>query len=680
MNFLYPNFLFGLIAIIFPILVHLFNFQRYKVVFFSNFQFLQNLQMQTKRHSDVKRWLLLIIRILIIILVVFLFAHPYSSKNSNQKVFARNTICIFVDNSFSMSAKGDDNLLINQAKKTAKQIAMSYAPSDKFILLTNDLFSEQFRAINRDDFISKLDNIKVNGTSRNFSELLLRISDIFIQEKNSNKLVYIISDFQKTAFDFAKFNNDTTLKINLVHLPHQRIENISIDSCWFEQPVLRQNQNLSLFVQLHNYSDHEVSMIPISLKINGKEKANAVTDINANSSNVVQLNFVSSEVGVLQGEVEVNDPGEISFDNNFYLSFKINTSIQILELYDKLPNAFLKAIFQTDSVFNYISSNINSINYSDLAKYDLILLSQPTELASGTISELSKYIKQGGILCFMPSNYSTISPSINEFLRTCGNLELSALDTADFNIQFVNVNHPLYHQVFDGSLIGAELPSVIRHYRVIENGGNFQNLFQLTNSDCVFGVASVEQGQIYVFGIAPDDYFGNFSHHPLIVPTFLNMAFTKKQGESLYSIIGSNEITRLRNIVLKDDNVLKITSIDKKVEIIPQIIPSKGELHLYDQNQVTIPGNYNIKNGSDLISGISYNYCNRESRMDFFKSNEIKELLAQNKLSNISTFNYNETINSIDMNLNFFSLNWSWLIITILMLIVLEVLIVKFMN
>jgi hypothetical protein len=72
--------------------------------------------MQTKRHSDVKRWLLLLLRILIIILVVLLFAHPYSSNNSNQKVFARNTVCIFVDNSFSMSAKGEDNLLINQAK------------------------------------------------------------------------------------------------------------------------------------------------------------------------------------------------------------------------------------------------------------------------------------------------------------------------------------------------------------------------------------------------------------------------------------------------------------------------------------------------------------------------------------------------------------------------------------
>jgi hypothetical protein len=421
-------------------------------------------------------------------------------------------------------------------------------------------------------------------------------------------------------------------------------------------------------------------MIPVSLKINGKEKATAVTDINANSSSVVQLNFVSNEVGILQGEVEVYDPGEISFDNNFYLSFKINTSIQILEVYDKLPNAFLKAIFQTDSVFNYNSSNINSLNYSDLAKYDLVLLSQPSELASGTISELSKYIKQGGIFCLMPSSSTTISPSVNNFLKSCGNLELSTIDTADFNIQYVNINHPLFHQVFDGSLIGAELPTVIRHFNVIEKGGNFQNLFQLANTDCVFGVATVEQGQIYVFGISPDDYFGNFSHHPLIVPTFLNMAFTKKQGESLYSIIGLNEMTRIRNVILKDDNVLKISSLDKKTEVIPQIVPSNGELHLYDQNQVTNPGNYNILNDIDLISGISFNYSNQESRMEFLKSNDINELLIQNKLYNISTISFNETISPIDFNKNIFSLDWKWLIVIILLMIVLEVFIVKFMN
>ena len=110
MNFLHPEFLYGLFALILPIMVHLFNFQRYKVVYFSNFHFLENLQMQTKRQSDVKRWILLLIRMLIVFFVVLVFAHPYFLDSKDKKVYSSNTICIFVDNSFSMGAKGDDKI------------------------------------------------------------------------------------------------------------------------------------------------------------------------------------------------------------------------------------------------------------------------------------------------------------------------------------------------------------------------------------------------------------------------------------------------------------------------------------------------------------------------------------------------------------------------------------------
>ena len=44
MRFLYPNMLWGLFALLIPILIHLFNFRRHKLVYFSNTAVLRSIQ------------------------------------------------------------------------------------------------------------------------------------------------------------------------------------------------------------------------------------------------------------------------------------------------------------------------------------------------------------------------------------------------------------------------------------------------------------------------------------------------------------------------------------------------------------------------------------------------------------------------------------------------------------
>lgn len=678
MNFLHPEFLYGLFALILPIMVHLFNFQRYKVIYFSNFQFLENIQMQTKRQSDVKRWILLFIRILIILFVVLVFAHPFFSDSKDNKVYGSNTVCVFVDNSFSMNAKGDDNLLINEARESARQIAKAYAPSDKFILLTNDLSAEQFRTIGRDDFLVKLDQIKAGGASKPFSEIYPRIADLFSQVKQSNKCLYYISDFQVSSFDLSKFSNDTTLQINLLCLPHSNLNNLAIDSCWFDEPIFRQNQNLTAFVQVRNYSNRDFENIPVSLKINGKAKASAIFNVAANSTVAVPLNFSCNEAGIMHSEATINDPGEISFDNSFYFDFSISSSVNVLEISDKIKNPYLKAIYRTDSIFQYSEQNLQSLKYDELSKYQLVILSQPSQLATGTTFELVKYVKKGGNLAITMPSQDVLDASIVAFLQQECGLNLGVIDTSDAQISFINILHPLYRQVFDGSLLGTELPVVKRHFAIKDSRGTFQELFRLQNSDCVFGVTPLEQGMVYVMGIAPNDYFGDFSRHPLIVPTFINMAFTHYQHQKLYYTIGQQEVIRTNDIGLKGDNVLKIKGVNNKVDIVPQMVPANGEIQLYEQNQITEPGNYQIVDGVNVIDGVAFNYNHFESNMNFFSVDNLKQMIDKPEFKNISTRSFGQKISNAELSSNLSPSTTKWLVLIALLLILMEVAVVKF--
>ncbi|MCX6185937.1 MAG: BatA domain-containing protein, partial [Bacteroidetes bacterium] len=77
MQFVYPGFLFALFAISIPIIIHLFNFRRYKKIVFSDIRFLKQVIEKNQKQQNIKNWLVLLCRILAISFLVIAFAQPY---------------------------------------------------------------------------------------------------------------------------------------------------------------------------------------------------------------------------------------------------------------------------------------------------------------------------------------------------------------------------------------------------------------------------------------------------------------------------------------------------------------------------------------------------------------------------------------------------------------------------
>src|SRR4051812_39877896 len=102
MSFLYPSFLFGLLAVSIPIIIHLFNFQRPKKVFFTNVRFLKNVKETTTSKLKLKHLLILLSRICFIIFLVFTFAQPFIQKRHSDLIKGRPSVSAYLDNSFSM--------------------------------------------------------------------------------------------------------------------------------------------------------------------------------------------------------------------------------------------------------------------------------------------------------------------------------------------------------------------------------------------------------------------------------------------------------------------------------------------------------------------------------------------------------------------------------------------------
>ena len=152
MQFIYPEFLFALSVLAIPIIIHLFNFRRFKKIYFTNVRFLKEIKQDTQSRSKLKHLLVLISRLLALTFLVFAFAQPFIPAKTNKVQSGTKRVSIYVDNTFSMDALGKNGSLLETAKKKAREIANAYKPSDEFQLLTSSFEGRHQRLVNRDEF------------------------------------------------------------------------------------------------------------------------------------------------------------------------------------------------------------------------------------------------------------------------------------------------------------------------------------------------------------------------------------------------------------------------------------------------------------------------------------------------------------------------------------------------
>ena len=112
MQFKIPEILYFLTLLIIPLLVHLFQLQKYVKVPFTNVAFLQKILQQNRKSSRIKKWLLLVTRLLLLTAIIFAFSQPYFS---NKKADLKQHHFIYLDNSLSTNTMGERGNLLQIA-------------------------------------------------------------------------------------------------------------------------------------------------------------------------------------------------------------------------------------------------------------------------------------------------------------------------------------------------------------------------------------------------------------------------------------------------------------------------------------------------------------------------------------------------------------------------------------
>lgn len=564
MSFVYPGFLFALAALAIPVIIHLFHFRRFRTVYFSNVRFLKEVKEETASRSNLKHLLVLLARLLAITFLVFAFAQPFLPEKDTKVVEGTRSVSVYIDNSFSMDAIGDQVALLEKAREKAREIVSGYGAGDQFQLLTNDFEGRHQQLLDRQLFDSYVDEVNISPNVKSLQQVVDR--QLQALEGADNPTLYLISDFQQPIDDLEI--EDTNANVILVPLQAVAQRNISIDSLWLDAPVQILNETALVFVKLTNHGEEPVETANITLTLDGERKAIGDFSIQGTQTIVDTLRFTIAKMGWQAGKVSITDY-PITFDDNYYFSFYTPESIEILALNQDRPSPFITGL-ASQGYLRISNSKASQVNYGDIDKYRLIILNQVDEVASGLASTLKTYVENGGNLLVFPSPDMNLE-SYRSFLQQMGAGGYEPLANKPQTIASVDVKQGLFSDVFENLPENMQWPSVQKYYPITQLTRTREEvIIRLKDGSPFLSKYDFANGAVYLCAVPPATEFSELPRHTLFAVMVFQMAITGNTADPVAYTIGQDNTIAVEQGDLGSDENYKLRLLDKpEVDFFP---------------------------------------------------------------------------------------------------------------
>lgn len=684
MMFVYPLFLWALAAISIPIIIHLFNFRRYKKVYFTNVHFLKELQLESQSKSRLKELLILLSRILAITCLVLAFAQPVLTNDQQANVrLGQKTIGIYIDNSFSMEAVNKQGPLLENAKIIARDVINSYRSNDRFYLITNDFEGKHQRLYTKEDILTEINDIKISPAVKKLSDVLKRQKEFLSNEDQSNTFYYAISDAQQSSFNIQDIKNDSLTKLTIIPLEANETNNVYIDSCWFESPVQQKGFAQKLNISIKNSSQKSIDAGTVKLMVNGDQTSIGSFSIESNASKTIAVSFTIKKDGLNYASLKLDDY-PITFDDELFFAFnsKVIVNTLLINGSEAATQNYFNSLFAADSLFHFTSLSENAIDYSKFKSTDLIILNEVQNLSSGLLDEVVKFCNKGGSLVIIPSVKADLL-KYNSFYQSLNLPAISVLDTHTLKINKPDKNDPFFEGVFEKMDPQINLPIALSHFSHNKNSrSNSQAIYTLQNNEFFLTKSKFQNASVFLFASSFNDKHSNFCKHALFVPTFIRIAVSSLRSQPLFYFLDHSSSISLREALPASEKPPHIIGKSTKIDIIPEMRLINNNVNLFVNQQLNKSGFYDVVWQDQVLQNLAFNYNRLESKLIFYTLDELKSTFVKNGLTKynlIEDKNTKDVIRAIQLNATGIKL-WKWFILFTLLFIAIEISLIRFIK
>ena len=670
MNFLYPQFLLGLLTLSIPIIVHLFNFRKTKKIQFSNNLFLKNIKEVSTAKRKLKHYLTLAARLLFILFLVLAFAQPFIP--GLKESLKNDLVYVYLDNSYSMSNEvAQDLTSLDQGISFIDELVDIYPQNTRFKLLTNEFLPSGDLLKTKNEIKDLLAEISFSGIGRTLEEANNRQLKDFLNVKEDKKDIFWLSDFQRsTVGDWQRINFDTSANYYLVPFAYRAPDNVYIDSIYLSSPFLLENEKNSLIISFKNAGNKAVEDLPVKLFINDNQVANTSLTIVANGTLDESFELTQSLKRINRGKVSFEE-FPVTFDNDFYFTLNVDARVDVLEIRSDQSSDNVSQVYANDKLFNFTSFPVDNLNYNAVDNTDLIVLNEVSTISPSLANVLLGFLENNGTIAIIPAQQT----DVNTYTRILPVREKSVNggDVLKATLRTPDLSNPFFANMFIESDDIFEMPLGSGKITTLAPG---ETILSLRNRD-PFLSRVVGNKNIFLFAAPLKEEFTNFHQHAIFVPVMYRIAsLSNVLSDDLYYSLNQS-IVSLRVDSISKNVIYKLKNEDQ--ELIPAQRILGRDLIMELPKNVMNTGYYDVFNDSGIKKVLSFNYNPDESILAQYDLSALNEVAGNHE--NVNVYNADDT-NDFTRSLRELHSGiplWKYMLIVSLLALLAEILIIRYL-
>ena len=614
--------LWGLFALLIPILIHLFNFRRHKLVYFSNTAVLRSIQQENAKTRKLKYLVTLLLRCLFIAALVMAFAFPYRPEKQLNVNAASNLVGIYIDNSMSMKGQSQRTTMLEDARQSARDLVHKLNPSNRYLLMTNSFEIQNEYPMNQEEMLDQLDRMNPDGSPAPMGEVIDRFEMLGKLHGFETSTLFVYSDFQKNTFDLSATKADTAMQVVVVPMTPEFKTNLYIDTVWLASPIVQVGLTNDLMVRVVNQGDKEVKGLPVNFTMNGTMAASTTVDLEKNGSAEIGMQFVVENNGEQRCSVALTDH-PITFDDTYNFVLRVKPSLSVVELGEESSNCAL--LFEDDEQFRYKLMEPSRFDLAAIAQAQLLIVNESAVMNETLQQTLLDAVSEGASLMVFPC---IDNPQSHGYLYNKLGLTTMEVDTNTTTVEDLARQHAFFSDMILGVPQHPDLPKVKQHIRIKPNGMS-TTLLTLQNGDPLLMLETVGKGQAFVMSTALDARWSDVSDNALFVPMMVKMAFVGGKMDKLSYTIGRDKMLVLGDMDLAGDHRFLFADKDRNYELMPASEVRNGKVYLYLNDNMPYAGFYDLLVNDTVNRVTAWNESRVESRMDFAERDEISKAFGQ---------------------------------------------------
>lgn len=536
LGLIHLGFLAATAAVAAPLLIHLLLRPRARQIDIGSVRFLKLALKESTRRRKLRRWLLLALRCLAVLLLALLFARPYLPGAAAEG--RDREVVLLIDQSASMAAVQGGQTLFARAQTQAEQVLKTLPEHTAVHLAYFDAGGVDPAADPR------IDRARKPGYAATDYEQAIRWArDQLLLSSRPHRELRLFTDLQRSGLRGTPAEAlPPDVSVEVVEVGKALIRNLAVVRAEADDAPYRPHEPLTVRAQVRNAGAFPVSGVRVRLMLEGAGKIDQTQTVAVPAVTLQDVNFsvLLAKPGLYTGFVEVLDEDDFPLDNRRWLAFEARPADKLLVV-DGEPGRtvytnetyYLEAALRLrlpgpgDPVTPYEPVRLawgDGAALPDLGEYRVVVLCNVDHLSDADVKNLAAFVSKGGSLLVFTGD--RVEAAGYEPLRRAGLLPATVEGPVGpdvFRFGSWDKEHPIFRPLSDPQE-GDLRRIVFHHITRLKPADGAKVLASAAGGEPLLVEGKLGDGKVLVVSSTADRDWGDWPQTRLYVPLVHQMA------------------------------------------------------------------------------------------------------------------------------------------------------------